>query len=764
MDFKFRNLDTDANPFSSKNYPFGKQWSSYSAQNLGKAFFSDGNVKSIGTPIIFDHIKLFTNADWDSSNEKIFCENYEIKLFVYTLQDFGELKDKYDKVDLAFDQMCVFFCKQEGEIITKIKLGEGLQKCSRFENTKQMENFIFRISFGQMQQAALSTKKIIALFAKEKPLFRSDLISDDDIGITEAYFVDEKEQKTVITTDAALNLPVSNVLYGEKVKIRVIGDQIKKPKLVTIKLIAKSENTNQKFAGIEKMVWEELTFKGNIAETPYFKIPLNWFDESIEKYNYRAYNDPLKVDLVKDPNAYTTTFEKKLPEFSIQVNYDKIQEFVSKEEDRLIPNSYRRNYEEFIGLFNENHSGTKTIDANYENYFINGNKKIKLLVKNFIQFIEEFPNSDDKPAAYSAIKERVETDATKLWQEAIIPFQESGGNGIYDDRPLYWARLKMQSQLKRLPIFKDDLNFKTSQVIKGTKLDEIITLFEEKSRNYTGIDFASTTSKKILIIGFDPFLLNSIEHNRYKVNCNIKQSNPSGCVALFLAGNQQKMKHCKVQTLIVPVRYSDFDNSEKQEVGMGEGIVEKYIGEWIDKVDMIITMSEAPETDKYYIDVFATATRRNLIDNMNFSRKADSKSVSEGSPETIVTTLPKELTQNGSKFVFYGKYFETMKDKIDFEVGDLTKQKDSDITNVPKNKIYHGPGGNYLSNELFYRVAKLRSKSKPTLQTGHFHIAKLQEYELFFTAKKQTVKTDFNNTATKILIDNVIKSLESAGL
>jgi pyrrolidone-carboxylate peptidase len=35
--------------------------------------------------------------------------------------------------------------------------------------------------------------------------------------------------------------------------------------------------------------------------------------------------------------------------------------------------------------------------------------------------------------------------------------------------------------------------------------------------------------------------------------------------------------------------------------------------------------------------------------------------------------------------------------------------------------------GDYLSNEIFYRVAKLRKENKPNLKTGHFHIKDLQE-------------------------------------
>lgn len=161
---------------------------------------------------------------------------------------------------------------------------------------------------------------------------------------------------------------------------------------------------------------------------------------------------------------------------------------------------------------------------------------------------------------------------------------------------------------------------------------------------------------------------------------------------------------------------------------------------------MIITVSQAGEGE-YHIDVFATPSRRGFNDNLNFLREKNSKSVNEKSPETIVTTLPKELTENNSKAEFYGKYYETEKDE------ELGIEKDSNVINFPKTKIYSGPGGNYLSNEIFYRVAKLRSEIKPNLKTGHFHISKIQR-----------VGKDFNNSEIKELIDIVVKSLKSAGL
>ena len=43
-----------------------------------------------------------------------------------------------------------------------------------------------------------------------------------------------------------------------------------------------------------------------------------------------------------------------------------------------------------------------------------------------------------------------------------------------------------------------------------------------------------------------------------------------------------------------------------------------------------------------------------------------------------------------------------------------------------KSQIHNitvGSGGNYLSNEIFYRIAKARENAHSNVKTGHYHIA-----------------------------------------
>ena len=295
---------------------------------------------------------------------------------------------------------------------------------------------------------------------------------------------------------------------------------------------------------------------------------------------------------------------------------------------------------------------------------------------------------------------------------------------------------------------------KSWEIVTDSALEKLVKLFEEKSRNYTGVDFSGAPqgTKKILITGFDPFFLNE-KHPVYGKGSNIRQSNPSGVCALALHG--QTLGNGHIQAMIVPVRYADFDSSKDNRSGQGEGIIEKHIKPWLSEVDMIITISQALP-NQYHIDVFATATRGGTIDNMNFTRVEGSKSVNISFLETIVTTLPDEFTQAPSQAIFYGKYFETKQDIVAFYQGDYSKQKDSNINNFPTTKVYSGPGGNYLSNEIFYRVAKLRKELKPVLRTGHFHIAKLQDedikedFSIIETQKMLAYRSNFMLTSSTI--------------
>ena len=424
--------------------------------------------------------------------------------------------------------------------------------------------------------------------------------------------------------------------------------------------------------------------------------------------------------------------------------------FFPLEGQRLKPISYKRNYEELIGLFNTDNSGTKDLLTNYENKFIDSVKDFKYIVDDFSEYIHE----DNRDLTIEQIRTQVVSSAKKLWDEAV--WQVQGHNlttknkdpktgeekkivtkvpALLDDRPLYWARLAMQVILKRHPIFEKDIDFEKSIVKKGTELEKTIQLFEEKSRNYTEIDFGKAgRKKKVLITGFDPFILNEFDNNYLNsvTNPNILQSNPSGVMSLALANDDKLGVY--IQTIIVPVRYTDFDGSQDYNNGQGVGIIEKYIKPFINQVDMIITISQAGEND-YNIDKFGTATRGGFNDNQDYKRVPGSHALIT-KDEWIETTLPIEFT-NAPKVVYNWEF-----DNI---------PNPTHIKPIQTQKLSSGSGGDYLSNEIFYRVAKLRKDSNPMLPTGHFHINKIQN---------PAAKEDLNPNEILDVLNTVKKGIE----
>ncbi len=510
------------------------------------------------------------------------------------------------------------------------------------------------------------------------------------IGMKNGFWLDNEGNK--LQQEKGLT---TRTTFGENVKLQIETFNVTDGEKLDIRIKAKiGEDYMDEFQGINY----KLEVKNNLATLENFYLDPKWYNEEIENYYYKdetvdGYDFEAHQTGVNPKESITFVFETKFEDR----DWDKARNFPENENDYLRPITYRRNYEELIGLFKTNNSGEKDTKNNYESKFIDSNPKIKSIAD---EFSEKVITPD---ITIEEIKTLVKVKA--LWETAVKQVQSRN----LDDRPLYWARNKMQTWLKRNPLFKDQIDIEKSLVKKGTELDNIIILFEELSRNYTGIDFSkSGNKKKVLITGFDPFILNEFDNGYLNsvTNPNILQSNPSGVIALALSSNNKL--EANIQTMIIPVRYTDFDKSQDHDKGQGKGIIEEYIKPFISQVDMIITISQAGKGD-YNIDKYATATRGGFNDNQDFKRNTGSQALII-TDEWIETTLPKEMTN--APFVEYNWNYDGKNGK----------------TTPPKigQKISYGPGGDYLSNEIFYRVAKLRKDNRPKLATGHFHISKIQ--------------------------------------
>ncbi|PKB41913.1 hypothetical protein AX016_0067 [Cellulophaga sp. RHA19] len=566
----------------------------------------------------------------------------------------------------------------------------------------------------------------------------SSLTQHPDIEKVE--FIDVKNN-TVLNQSAINGIEggdATQFLYGNKLKIRITFTEEPEKGVkekIQIKLKGKSKNTAQKFTNIDKLKWST-NVENKIIETNPFTLALDWYNEDFEYYD--SHKTKIKSD---DLNS-----------FFLEIAYNARIAFLPKKINHLKPIAYRRNYEEYLGLYKYEdltapHSKTKDLVDNYENKYISKNSEILTLVKTFSEFINQ---EDLKIEGEKGIKKRVETDAKKLWELAVKQVQRDE----LDDRSLYWARNKMQVHLKRHPLFEKDIDFEESLINSGSILDNIIISFEELSRNYTGVSFSGKSGKKLLITGFDTFVLDPTQGG------NPLQSNPSGINALALHG--KTIGDYYIQTFIAPVRYKDFDEFKD-----GKGIIEKFVTPFVTKVDMILTASQGG-VFRFDIDRFPAKNRGGFADNMHWGKGSDDnktylKQLTIGGKEFYETTLPyKKIVPNVNKrsdtfWVYFNQTFEAAGKvyrnaniegtRLIEDISDGAPENNciiNDLKELQSLQSIKGSGSNYLSNEIYYRVSKLRAELRPTLPTGHLHVPLTQYGRSFPDSRGNIVTIDIN--------------------
>lgn len=540
-----------------------------------------------------------------------------------------------------------------------------------------------------------------------------------------------------------LNQNTKDFYYGQKLKIKVTTSNAK-GEMIVVDLQGKSKSKSQKFdiLNTRRFSWNGLVTQEEIFETPYFVLNPNWHSDDFEKYNYETHQTEIR--------------EEDLNEFLTKIILDAKSVYLPLEGERLKPITYKRNYEELIGLFKTNDSGDKDILENYENLYIDKyadeNDDIKDIVDDFSGWLCK----DNTEASIDEIGTKVSESAKKLWDYAVLQHQAhsmkftttdkktgekkeriENRNAVLDDRPLYWARIAMQVILKRqyvfikdiltLPKDQQDLFFKKSIIPKKSKLWDVMQLFEEKSRNYTDIGFSKAPkgSKKVLITGFDPFQLNPDSNFNTSMGSDSANTfNPSGIVALFLNQNQELLnQNIFVQTCIFPVRYEDFDDN----------CVEKVMQKYFNEIDIIMTTSLNGGYNWFDIEADAIEYRGSFHDNMciggqDYSQYNynTSRFISNASAQHNATSLPKTKIFGSNDSININKL--------------IIKFDDSKLKSLKE-----GGGGNYLSNEIMFRATKIRGNS--TKPVGHFHLANLGT----ITRIKEVIDV------TKEIINKIIK-------
>ena len=314
--------------------------------------------------------------------------------------------------------------------------------------------------------------------------------------------------------------------------------------------------------------------------------------------------------------------------------------------------------------------------------------------------IDAFAEQINKAKSYTVLTQLVLRHAPALWNDAKKSFITLGD---YDDRPLYWSRLKMSRILRSSEGFAK---------LFPNQQQKLLWTLELLSRGQSDVKFDKKADKKILITGFDPFFLDR----------NIDQSNPSGVVALSLDDIVLSIegKTAEIEVLIVPVRFADFDQ------GMIEELLTPYIAE--KNVDMVITVSMGRENfdlERY------PALRRSAKapDNLNVLTGATKnkplvpklKSNELKGPEFVEFSLPVDAMKNGS-----GKY--QVNDNRNISTLEKTYAAQS-LAEIVNKVSVNGSGGGYLSNEISYRSILLREKYNPLLPVGHIHTPRIKSFD-----------------------------------
>ncbi|RYE29246.1 MAG: hypothetical protein EOP48_32755, partial [Sphingobacteriales bacterium] len=307
------------------------------------------------------------------------------------------------------------------------------------------------------------------------------------------------------------------------------------------------------------------------------------------------------------------------------------------------------------------------------------------------------------------------------------------------DGILYISRLIMNVVLKNHPKI-------TANPATVTALSDLL---EKNSRGLEGAqkpDFSSYPNFKILITGFDPF--GSAFPNSYYDNDGY-QSNPSGNLALALDGVEIASggKKAIIKSAILPVRFREFDL----------GWIETFFAPYVEDtgIQMIITFSYGIDGGVYSFEIEKFASRTRTLGTMDNNRvpapaSAYLNNANKDNYEYITTKLPYSdmfiLNKVGLDQKAVIEYFDGTTSKgLSYINNSATTSIDRttdpfsggnphnddlkasyspnvpipNITNYPaiapmtadKVKSNQGSGGDYLSNEVYYRVSFLRESN-----------------------------------------------------
>lgn len=295
------------------------------------------------------------------------------------------------------------------------------------------------------------------------------------------------------------------------------------------------------------------------------------------------------------------------------------------------------------------------------------------------------------------------TAGTELWERAAGRAQGRGDAGgdlpRTDDRPLYWARLAAEAEI----IAATPQGFTWSDRGRCRAL----AAFGDASRGIDTVSYddGSEPGSRVLVSGFDPFQLDG----------NIRQSNPSGAVALAMDGRTITTPDgpVTVEAVMLPVLWDPF----------ADGVVERAFTPHLRSgtVHTAITISQG-RPDRFDLEYWNGANRGGFADNDRIGRTGLAP-IPAWAPHTTPqpqwtrTTLPTAamLAADTGDYPVIENHVVT-----EIPAGGTEPVTREDPT--PGSTAVSGAGGDYLSNESAYRATALRDALDLDTRQGHIHV------------------------------------------
>lgn len=305
--------------------------------------------------------------------------------------------------------------------------------------------------------------------------------------------------------------------------------------------------------------------------------------------------------------------------------------------------------------------------------------------------------------SYAQARQVVTREGAALWRRAVDRVQGRGPAGgdlsRDDDRPLYWARLGMTSEVR---------SWKPDFTLTDGRRTALLDALERTSRGQGDIRYPHGAKglKRVLVTGFDPFTLDR----------DIRISNPSGASALALDGTVIRTADgpARVETAVFPVRWQDF----------AEQTVERALRPYLPHVDLFTTVSQG-RVGRFDVERTNGAWRGGFPDNENIARTETVPVADPASqPQWTTTTLPYAaiVAADTGRFPVYDNTSVT---EIPAGGAEPVVRPDGPTAGSTARA---GGGGNYLSNEIAYRATLLRDRLglHDSLPGGHVHTPVLQ--------------------------------------